>query len=137
MNSMIKAREKMKLSTAYCQAVIIIIEKKDRDKRFIKSWRLIFLLNVDYIAIGNALATTLKKSLPKLISFQQTEYAKNRFIVEGGRLISDISEMSESLNLKGYTVTLDIEEALDSLCHSFVLVCLKNYGYRNDFIKMG
>ena len=52
-------------------------------------------------------------------------------------LISDISEMSESYNLKGYTVTFDIEEGLDSLCHSFVLVCLKNYGYRNEFIKMG
>ena len=60
---------------------------------------------------------------------------KNRFIGEGGRLISDILEMSESLNLKGYIVTVDIEKAFDSLSHSFLLACLKKYGYGNDFIK--
>ena len=45
--------------------------------------------------------------------------------------------MSESLNLKGYIVTVDIEKAFDSLSHSFLLACLKKYGYWNDFIKMG
>ena len=60
---------------------------------------------------------------------------KNRFIGEGGRLISDILEMSENLNLKGYIVTVDIEKAFDSLSHSFLLACLKKYGYGNDFIK--
>ena len=44
--------------------------------------------------------------------------------------------MSESLNLKGYIVTVDIEKAFDSLSHSFLLACLKKYGYGNDFIKM-
>ena len=72
------------------------------------------------------LATRLIETLPKLISFQQTAYVKNRFIGEWGRLISDILEMSESLNLKGYIVTVDIEKAFDSLSHSFLLACLKN-----------
>ena len=43
--------------------------------------------------------------------------------------------MSEVLNLKGYIVTVDIEKAVHSLSHSFLLVCLKKYGYANDFIK--
>ena len=34
--------------------------------------------------------------------------------------------MSESLNLKGYIVTVDIEKAFDSLIHSFYLLVLKN-----------
>ena len=87
-----EAREKKKLSTS--QAVIRLIEKKGRDKRFIKNWRPISLLNVDYKTVAKALATRLKETLPKLISFQQTGYVKNRFIGEGGRLISDILEMS-------------------------------------------
>ena len=41
--------------------------------------------------------------------------------------------MSESLNLKGYTATVDVEKAFDSLIHSFLLACLKNYGYENDY----
>ena len=65
-------------------------------------------------AFAKALATMLQETLPKLISFQQTAYVKNRFIGEGGRLISDILGMSESLNLKGYIVTVDIEKAFDS-----------------------
>ena len=43
--------------------------------------------------------------------------------------------MNESLNLKDYIV--DIEKSFDSLGHSFLLACLKKYGYWNDFIKMG
>ena len=101
MNSIMEVREKKKLSTSQHQAVIKLIEKKERDKRFIKNWRPISILNVDYKIIAKTLATRLKETVPKLISFQQTAYVKNRFIDEGGRLISDILEISESLNLKG------------------------------------
>ena len=34
--------------------------------------------------------------------------------------------MSESLNLKGYIVTVDIEKAFNSLNNSFFFACLKN-----------
>ena len=43
--------------------------------------------------------------------------------------------MSENLNMKGYIVTVDVGKAFDSLSHSFLLVCLKKYGYGKDFIK--
>ena len=61
------------------------------------------------------------------MSFQQEAYVKNRFIGEEGRLISDILEMSESLNLKGSIVSVDIEKAFDSLSHSFYLFVLKKW----------
>ena len=52
---------------------------------------------------------------------------ENRFIGKGGRLISDILEMSESLNFKGYIVTADIEKAFDSFkSFFFYLFVLKN-----------
>ena len=38
---------KKKRSTSQKQAVIKLIEKKNRDKRFIKNWRAISLLNID------------------------------------------------------------------------------------------
>ena len=135
MNSIMEAIEKKKVSTSQRQAVINLIEKKERDKQFIKNWRPISLLNVDYKIIAKALAARLKETLPKLISFQKTAYVRNRFIYEKGGIISDILEMSESLNLKGYIVTVDIEKAFDSLSHSFLLVCRKKYGYGNDFRK--
>ena len=59
----------------------------------------------------------------------------NRFIDQRGRLISDILEMSVSLNLKSYIITVVIEKPFDSLSHSFLLVYLKKYGYGNYFKK--
>ena len=126
MNSIMEARETKKLITAQHQAKIKLIEKKERDERFTKNWCPISLLNVDYKIVAKALATRLKETLPKVISFQQMAYVKNRFIGEGERLISDILEMSEGLNLKGYIVTADTEKGFDSLSHSFLLACLKH-----------
>ena len=115
--------------------MIKLIETKDTDKRYIKNWRPISLLNVDYKIMSKALATRLKETLPDLISCQQTAYVKNRFIGEGGRLISDILEISNVFNLRGYIVTVDIEKAFDSLSHSFLLACLKKFGFGHDFIR--
>ena len=74
------------LSTSQKQAVIKMLEKKDKDKRFIKNWR----LNTDMKIISKVLSTRIKGVLPYLISSNQTAYVKNRFISESGRLISDI-----------------------------------------------
>ena len=42
---------------------------------------------------------------------------------------------SESLNLKGYIVNIDTERPFHYWSHSFLLACLKKYGYGIDFIK--
>ena len=78
-------------STSQKQAVIKLIEKKDRDKRLIKNWRPISLLNIDTKLISKVIAIRLKKVLNNLISKNQIAYLNNRFISEGGRLISDIN----------------------------------------------
>ena len=72
--SVLEAREKGHLTISQRQAIIKLIEKKDRDKRFIKNWRPISLLNVDLKIISKAL------SEKDLISSQQTMYVKNRHI---------------------------------------------------------
>ena len=62
---------KKELSVLQRQAIIRLIEKKGKDKRFIKNWRPISLLNVDYKITLKALAERLKKILPVLISHEQ------------------------------------------------------------------
>ena len=114
-----------KLSTLQRQAVIKLIEKKDKDKRFIKNWRPISLLNVDYKIISKALASRLKKVLPNLISPQQTAYVENRFIGESGRLIADITEITDILNKEGFLVTMDNRESLRFIRSCFSQFCIE------------
>ena len=123
------------LSTSQRQAIIKLIEKKDKDKRFISNWRPISLLNVDTKIISKCLAFRLVPILPSIISSDQTAYVKNRFIGESIRLISDILELSNSKNLSGYILTADLEKAFDSIDHTFLMSCLKKFGFGPKFLQ--
>ena len=94
-NSITRSCQNGELSTSQRPAVIKLIEKKDKDKKLIKNWRPLSLLNVDTKLISKVLAERLKNVLPSLISKNETAYVKGRFISEGGRLISDILEISD------------------------------------------
>ena len=45
----------------------------------------------------------------------QVAYVNNRFISESGRLISDVLEITNSLDIEGLLMTVDIEKAFDSI----------------------
>ena len=123
------------LSVSQRQAVIKLIEKKGRDKKFIKNWRPISLFNVDTKLISKALSERLKNVLPDIISENQTAYVNNRFISEGGRLINDLLEVCDTFNKKGYLVTIDIEKAFDSVNHVFLIAILEKFGFGKIFIE--
>ena len=108
---------------------------KDKDKRFIKNWRPVSLLNVDYEIISKALASRLKMVLLNLILSQQIANVKNRFTDESGRLIADIIEITDILNKERFLVTMDIEKAFDLLDHAFVISVLKIFSLGNNFVS--
>ena len=72
--------------------------------------------------------------LPELISSNQTASVKNRCISESGRLISDVTEMCNVLDIPGYLVTMDIGKAFDLLDHDFLLFALKEFSFGENFI---
>ena len=63
-----ETKENGHLSTSQRQAIIKLIEKKDKDKRFTQNWRPISFLNVDLKIISKALSEKLKTVLPDLIA---------------------------------------------------------------------
>ena len=73
-----EAREKRKLSTSQRQAVIKLIERKEKDKRFIKNWCPICLLNVDYKIIAKALITRLKENSSQTNIFSTNEICEKQ-----------------------------------------------------------
>ena len=78
------------LSNSQKQAIIRLIEKKGKDRRYIKNWRPISLLNVDTKIASKALALRLEKVLPFVINEDQYAYVKNRTISDAVRSIDDI-----------------------------------------------
>ena len=76
--------------------VINLIGKKDKDKRLIQNWRPVSLLNVELKILSKTLANHIKKYLLFLTSSNQTAYVEGRFISEGGRLFSDILQVTDS-----------------------------------------
>ena len=87
-------------------------------------WKLEFVSKVSSIIV-----------LLSLITHHQTAYVQNRCTSATGRLISDILETADILNLKVYLVTIDTEKAFDSLNHSFFMAVLKKLGFGTSFLE--
>ena len=54
---------------------------------------------------------------------------------ESGRLISDVLEITNSLDIEGLLMTINIEKVFDSINHSFLMCVLKKFGFGNEFRK--
>ena len=123
------------LSTSQRQVVITLIEKKGRDKRLIKNWRSISLINVDTKIASKSLAIRIKGFLLQLVNCDQTAYVKGRNMGESIRLIDDLLEYVDKENLDGLMFAADIEKAFDSIEHNFLLATLTKYGFGSNFIQ--
>ena len=119
LKSFYHAKTYKEFSTSQRQAIIKLLEKKDRDKRLIKNWRPISLQNTNLNIFSKASAAKVKSVLPSLITSQQTTYVQNRYIGEAGRLTSDILDICDKLSIDGYLVTVDIEKVFNTLDHEF------------------
>ena len=72
--SLRKSFLKEESSNSQKQAVMRLIEKKDKDKGYIQNWRPLSWLNTDVKILSKLMAQHLKKTLPFLISTNQSVY---------------------------------------------------------------
>ena len=123
------------LSNTQKQAIIRLIDKKDRDRRYIKNWRPISLLNVDVKIASKALAIRLAKVLPEIIQVDQYAYVKGRTIFDAIRTIDDIMEYTKIKQIPGLMVAFDFEKAFDSLSWTFLFKALNSFNFGKSFIS--
>ena len=124
MKSLCESKKLKQLCVSQKQAIIKLLEKSNKDKRYVANWRPISLLDIDSKIISKSLATRLKNVLGKLIDARQTAYVNERFIGESGRLIDDVLKVCDMQKLSGYLLTVVFEKAFDSLNHNFLIVVL-------------
>ena len=123
------------LSTSQRQATITLIEKKAKDKRFLKNWRHISLINVDAKTASKVLAFRMKNILSSIVKCDQTTYVKGRYIGESIPLISDILEYTEENGISGILFSADFEKAFESIEHMVLFAALTLFGFGPQFIQ--
>ena len=115
------------LSNSQEEAIIALIEKKDKDKRHLSNWRPISLVNVDVKIGSKAIAKRLENVLPNIIHHNQCAYVKGRTIFDAVRTIEDVMEFSERYNIEGKMICIDFKKAFDTVSRDFFtpyIVCL-------------
>ena len=123
------------LSNSQKQAIITLIEKKGKDKRLIKNWRPISLINVDTKIISKVLANRLEKVLPNLIHSNQNAFVKGRSIFDAVRSIDDIVDYSKGNGWAGILVAIDFEKAFDTVNFNFLIRTLHKFNFGPSFIQ--
>ena len=124
---------KGELSVSQRQGIIRLIPKKNKNLLYLKNWRPIPLLNVDYKIASKALALRLKEVLPAIINNEQTGYLEGRFISENIRLISDILNFTIDQDIEGIALFIDFEKAFDSLEWEYLSKVLDTFQFGSNF----
>ena len=123
------------LSNSQKQALITLLEKKGKDKRLIKNWRPISLINVDAKIASKTLAKRLEPILPELIQCGQNAYVKGRSIFDAVRTVDDILDYTRYKKMSGILVPIDFEKAFDSLDHTYLFKVLNAFNFGPSFIR--
>ena len=117
------------------QVMITLIEKKGKDKRLLKNWRPMSLINVGAKIASKASALRIRKVLSSLISSDQTAFVKGSYIGESVRLLNNILEYTDNNNIEAILFSGDFEKAFDSVDHTFLFATLIEFGFGPDFIQ--
>ena len=104
-------------------AVFALIFKKGDDCD-LSNYRPISLTNVDYKIVAFVLAARLQCVLDSLISHDQTAYIKNRYMGYNIRLIEDVIDHFDKLQMNGVMFFADFQKAFDSLDWNFMFSTL-------------
>ena len=107
------------LSSSQKQALITLLEKKEKDGIFLKNWRPISLVNVDVKIAPKATARRLEAVMPLLIPANQNGFIKGRSILDAMRTIDDVLEIGRIRNQPGIPLAIDFEKAFDSIKQEF------------------
>ena len=118
------------------QSIIRLIPKKDKDKKVLKNWRPISLINVDCKIFSKLIANRLKIRLPKLIHPDQKAFVAGRQMHEGILNQRITVEHCIKHKIRGALVAIDFAKAFDSVEHSALWNSLKMFDFSDYLIKL-
>jgi exonuclease III len=121
------------LAPSHREAVICLLEKKGKDRRYVNNLRPISLSNCDIKIISKAITARFKTILPRIIHPMQAAYIAGRQVHDNLRLINIVKEYRHQIEGKPVLIGLDAKKAFDSVSHSFIEDTLIKYGFSCEF----
>lgn len=108
---------------------------KKGDRKSLKNWRPISLLNVDYKICSKAISVRLSKVLDFIVDPDQTCSVPGRKISSNLHILRDILDYIDRTDETGILVSLDQEKAFDRVNRSFLQNLLIHFGFGPTFCR--
>ena len=124
-----------KLPDSLTQGIISLLPKGDKPKEYLKNWRPITLLNVDYKIISSAIAARISLGLDQIIHPDQCGFVPNRYIGESIRTTMDTLDYANNKKLTALLLILDFRKAFDSVSFRSILKSMSFLGYKSSIVK--
>jgi len=106
---------------------------KKGDRKNLKNWRPISLLNVDYKICSKALSSRLSLVLEKIVTPDQTCSVPGRSISSNLIMLRDMLDYIDRTNEPGILISLDQEKAFDRVDRTFLMNLLRRFGFGPSF----
>ena len=114
---------------------LVIFKKGDRKN--LKNWRPISLLNVDYKICSKVLSLRLSKVLEFIVDPDQTCSVPGRKIASNLHILRDVLDYIDRTNETGILISFDQEKAFDRVNRTFLLNLLSRFGFGPSFFFFG
>ena len=106
---------------------------KKGDRKNLKNWRPISLLNVDYKICSKVLSLRLSKVLEFIVDPDQTCSVPGCKITSNLHILRDVLDHIDRTNETGILISLDQEKAFDRVNRTFLLNLLSRFGFGPSF----
>lgn len=123
------------LTNSMRKGILTPVYKETGDKKNLKNWRPISLLNVDYKVISRCMASRLSQVIREIVSENQTCCIPGRDISDTISTMRDLMYMIESEGGDCIVLKLDQEKAFDRVSHEYLVNVMNKMRFGPYFTK--
>ena len=119
------------------RGMLTLVPKKDHDILWIKNWRPLTMLTLDYKILSKVLDTRLKLLvLDTIIEKYQTGFMSGQFILENVLKRMEVLDYSARNKLQNLVMIIDFEKCFDKVDHKAISGSMRYFGIGEHFIHM-
>ena len=124
-----------KLHISARRGILTLIPKRERNPNFLKNWRPLTMLSVDYKIFAKALDNRLKTVLPEVIAKTQTGFMAQRHITSNIIKLMQLMSAANAKKTQMLVMIIDFEKCFDTISFSAISGSLWYFGVGEQFIK--